>query len=242
MMKKIFAGIVAIAMLFTLAACAWEEDDPIVDNEQSNTDQTNIPDDDNATASQPLIQEPVEEPAPVMEMTVADLTEEEERMTSLLGLAKNIFLYDFTVDDTLQKITAYAYELGEDNTWHRISGAGTYFSEPTGRLALAFDLIGEKISLSTQGESETNRATHVRDDYSTLEDELNEAGMMTITEKRQSTAEIVYGEEILIAIQGITSNHEAASLSVSDFDNPQALLDAGYERAYAVTIIFADKK
>ena len=76
MMKKIFAGIVAIAMLFTLAACAWEEDDPIVDNEQSNTDQTNIPDDDNATASQPLIQEPVEEPAPVMEMTVADLTEE----------------------------------------------------------------------------------------------------------------------------------------------------------------------
>ena len=77
---------------------------------------------------------------------------------------------------------------------------------------------------------------------STLEDELNEAGMMTITEKRQSTAEIVYGEEILIAIQGITSNHEAASLSVSDFDNPQALLDAGYERAYAVTIIFADKK
>lgn len=242
MMKKIFAVIVAIAMLFTLAACAWEEDDPIVDNAQTNTDQPNISDEDNIIADQPLIQEPVEEPAPVMEMTVADLTAEEERMTSLLGTDKSVSLYDFTVDDTLQKITVYAYELGEDGTWHRISGAGTYFTEPTGRLALSFDLIGESITLSTQGKSETNHTTHVRDDYGTLEDELNEAGMMTITEKRQSAAKIVYGKEIPVAIQGITPNYEAASLSISDFDNPQSLLDAGYECAYAVTIIFADKK
>ena len=65
---------------------------------------------------------------------------------------------------------------------------------------------------------------------------------MCIRDRRQSAAKIVYGKEIPVAIQGITPNYEAASLSISDFDNPQSLLDAGYECAYAVTIIFADKK
>lgn len=244
LMKKILAVMIALMLLVTLAACAWEEEDPAVNNGDTEIEQPTVPDENNTPEEnelndQPPDPEPVEEP--VMEMTPAELTDEEEQILSLVGLTNTIAIYDFTADDTLQVITAYAYELGEDGAWHRISGAGTYFSDPQGRLSVAFDLIGESITLSTQGENETNRTTHSREAYENLEEELAEAGIMTITEKRRSAAEIVYGEEILIAIQGMSSNREAESLSLSDFDNPQALLDAGYEQAYALTVVFSDQ-
>ena len=72
LMKKILAAMIALMLLVTLAACAWEEEDPAVNNGDTEIEQPTVSDENNTPEEnepndQPPDPEPVEEP--VMEMT-----------------------------------------------------------------------------------------------------------------------------------------------------------------------------
>lgn len=237
-MKKLLCAILAIALMLGLSACSWEQDEPPVNDNPVNEQPAEQPSQPDPEPADP---EPVVDPQPEtqIQLTPAELSEEEQRIIDLSAASRSLAIYDFTADEQLQKITAYAYQLADDGTWHRISAAGVTFNEPQGRLSIAFDLIGETVSLSVQGEQDTSRARHQRDNADDLSAQLDEEQLITVTEQRDEAAEIVYDEEIPMAIQGMSSDSAIASLSLDDYDNIPALLADGYQQAYALTLVFS---
>ena len=167
-----------------------------------------------------------------MYIETAQLTDEAKGITELLGIDKNYDIYDFKLDDNVKSININLYEL-VDGAWEKLSGGGYYaFDNSKGRIALGFDRIGDGMTIAIQSEDGVSSTIHDSD----IE---NEDNLGLTTSKLSEKKEIVYEEEIPLAIQIATSKNEISSYVVDYFYQPEEYEKFDYEHVYAITVEFS---
>ena len=164
----------------------------------------------------------------------ARLSEEEEAIAGLLGLDAEQRIYDFVLDGTVKSMEFSVYQL-KDAAWEPISDGARIFEDEKGRIAVGFDKIAEGFRLAVQSESHGGADTFVSGE------EHDFADMAVYTTVMDGRREIVYDEEIPLAVQIITAKNEVRSYDPEIFSDPQFCAEGGYEHVYAVTIRFSQK-
>ena len=102
----------------------------------------------------------------------AQLTEEEEKIATLLGLNTQQPIYDFVLDETVQSIQVNTYRLISGEWKLETGGGGQAFSDTTGRIALSFDRLDEGIRIAIQSEHSSGSTEY----DSERNEDLNEIG------------------------------------------------------------------
>ena len=162
----------------------------------------------------------------------AQLTEEEEKIARLLGLNTEQRIFDFELDETVKS----TYRL-IDGEWKLETGGGDQaFSDPDGRIALAFDRLDEGIRITMQSDH-TGGSTEYKSERNEDLDEIGSFATSVLSEK----TEVYYEEEIPLAVQVITSNNQIMSYQVDYFHSPEEYEKLGYEGVFAITIRFSQK-
>lgn len=171
--------------------------------------------------------------APDMYIEPAQLTQVEEDIATLLGATTAMPIYDFKLDSTVQSMTVNAYEL-VDGQWHLFyGGGGRAFTDPEGRLALEYDTIRDGIREAIQSENVSGSSKFESSEPLGLPSDFHRA--TTTLDQRQ---EIVYGQEIPLAVQILTSKNEIRSFDRSYFHHPEEYEKYGYEHVFAITVTF----
>ncbi|MBR3600963.1 MAG: hypothetical protein IKL49_01350 [Lachnospiraceae bacterium] len=166
----------------------------------------------------------------------AQLTEEEEKIASLLGLNTEQRIYDFTLEESVQSIQVNTYRLMDGEWKLEAGGGGQAFSDVEGRIALAFERLDEGLRIAIQSEH-TGGATEYNSERN---EDLNEIGSFATSVLSEKT-EFEYEEEIPLAVQIITSKNEVVSYQVDYFYSPEEYEKLGYEGVFAITIRFSQK-
>ena len=166
----------------------------------------------------------------------AQLTEEEEKIASLLGLNTEQRIYDFTLEESVQSIQVNTYRLMDGEWKLEAGGGGQAFSDAEGRIALAFERLDEGLRIAIQSEH-TGGATEYNSERN---EDLNEIGSFATSVLSEKT-EFEYEEEIPLAVQIITSKNEVVSYQVDYFYSPEEYEKLGYEGVFAITIRFSQK-
>lgn len=171
----------------------------------------------------------------VMYIDKAQLSEQEENITELLGINGEHLMYDFVLDDNVKSIQVNTYEL-INGAWELVSGGGGQaFSDDRGRLALGFENLPEGLRVALQSEhssGSTQYTTESTEDY-TL--------MSRTTSYLNDLTEIIYEEEVPLVLQVLTAKNPVRTYSEEYFFNPDELVKNGYEHIYAITIQFSQK-
>ena len=166
----------------------------------------------------------------------AQLTEEEEKISALLGLNTQQKIYDFEIDDTVQSIQVNTYRLADGEWKLEAGGGGQAFSDVEGRVALSFERLDEGLRIAVQSEH-TGGSTEYKSEHNEDLDKLCSYATSVLSEK----TEFVYEEEIPLAVQIITSKNEVVSYQVDYFNSPEEYEKFGYEGVFAITIRFSQK-
>lgn len=166
----------------------------------------------------------------------AQLTEEEEKFASLLGLNTEQRIYDFTLEESVQSIQVNTYRLMDGEWKLEAGGGGQAFSDVEGRIALSFERLDEGLRIAIQSEH-TGGATEYNSERN---EDLNEIGSF-VTSVLSEKTEFEYEEEIPLAVQIITSKNEVVSYQVDYFYSPEEYEKLGYEGVFAITIRFSQK-
>lgn len=170
-----------------------------------------------------------------MYLRKAELTEEEAAIAELLGSSQNTYLLDFMVDETVRAIELNTYEL-IDGEWQMMSGGERTLTDPSGKIALTFDHIGNGIRTCIQSEH-----TNGSEKY-TSEPQLSSDGMSCSTSYLTDVTAIEYEMEIPLVIQIHTSKNEVFTQTPEyGFYEPESYEAAGYEKVYAITVMFSQK-
>ena len=179
--------------------------------------------------------------APAMYIQPAELDEKEEAVAKLLGADTDQHLFDVVLDGTAKKVSVCIYEL-VDGEWELRSGGGGFSLNEVrddarkGRMAFGFeDLRGEYREALQFGKD----FTAVK--YGSSEDLDDPEGMGRTTSFLSNRTEIVYGQEIPLAIQINTSKNEVVSYFTEYFFHPEEYEKFGYEHVYALTVTFSQE-
>ena len=165
----------------------------------------------------------------------AQLTEEEKSIAELLGADQEYRLYDFYTDDTVKSMQINTYEL-IDGEWHTVAGGeGEVFEDSEGRLALGFDNVADGLRIAIQSEHNNGSTSYFKEGRNDITD--MDYAISALSDRQK----IVYGREIPLVIQIITSKNEVRSYAVDCFFQPEELEKYDYEYVYAVTILFDQK-
>lgn len=169
---------------------------------------------------------------PALYLEKAQLTAQEEAIAELLGEGvKAHQIYDFVVDDTVQRLQTNVYRLA-DGAWERESGGDQVFTDGKGRIAFSFDRIADGVRIALQSEHSGGSSTYHAQPESSL------PGSYATSYLSDRTA-IVYEEEIPLALQVVTDKNEVISYQTDYFFQPEDLDALGYEGVYAITIRFS---
>ncbi len=171
------------------------------------------------------------QPGGGMQLSRAELTEEEESILSLLG-GSRASIFDFTMDESIKTVRIERYELGQDGKWQSFGGGSFALSGKEGRLALSLDPTGNEIRLAVQDEHGTSAIKH---SYPTS----GFAGMSAATSMAPAKTAIVPDQEIPLVVQILTAKDKTVSYSVDYFFHPEEYAQHGYEHVYAVTATFS---
>ena len=166
----------------------------------------------------------------------AQLTEEEEKIAALLGLNTKQRIFDFVLDESVQSIQVNTYRLINGEWKLETGGGGQAFSDMDGRIALDFERLDEGIIIAIQSEH-TGGSTEYESERN---EDLNEIGSFATSVLSEKT-DIVYEEEIPLAVQVITSSNQVMSYQVDYFNSPEEYEKLGYEGVFAITIRFSQK-
>ena len=166
----------------------------------------------------------------------AQLTEEEEKIAALLGLNTKQRIFDFVLDESVQSIQVNTYRLIDGEWKLETGGGGQAFSDMDGRIALDFERLDEGIRIAIQSEH-TGGSTEYESERN---EDLNEIGSFATSVLSEKT-DIVYEEEIPLAVQVITSSNQVMSYQVDYFNSPEEYEKLGYEGVFAITIRFSQK-
>lgn len=165
----------------------------------------------------------------------AQLTAEEQNIAELLGMNLDQRIFDFKVGETVQRVELNAYELIEGE-WQMISGGGGQaFTDTEGRIALEFDHLGEGLREAIQSENVSGSTAWKRD---AIEEP---AGTSRATSLLTQRKQIVYEEEIPLAVQIVTTKNAIRSFDPSYYFHPEEYAEYGYEHVYAVTVRFSQE-
>lgn len=178
------------------------------------------------------------EAAPAMYIQPAELNEEEEAVAKLLGADTDQHLFDVVLDGTAKTVSVNTYVL-EDGQWQLVTGGGGMAlkeGEKKGRMAFGFeDLRGECREALQFGKD----FTAVK--YGSPDDLDDPEGMGRATALLSGRTEIVYEQEIPLAIQINTTKNEVRSYDTEYFFQPEEYEKYGYEHVYALTVTFSQE-
>lgn len=176
------------------------------------------------------------EAAPEMYIQPAELNEEEEAVAKLLGADTDQHLFDVVLDGTAEKVSVNTYVL-EDGQWQLVTGGGGMALKEgvkQGRMAFGFeDLRGECREALQFGKDFTAVKYGPSEEYG---DTLGRA--ISFLSDR---TEIVYGQEIPLAIQINTGLNKIVSYDPEYFFQPEEYEKLGYEHVYALTVTFSQE-
>lgn len=176
------------------------------------------------------------EAAPEMYIQPAELNEEEEAVARLLGADTDQHLFDVVLDGTAKKVSVNTYVL-EGGEWKLVTGGGGMALKEgvkQGRMAFGFeDLRGECREALQFGKD----FTAVK--YGSPEEADDPEGMGRTTSFLSNRTEIVYEQEIPLAIQINTTKNEVLSYDPEYFFQPEEYEKLGYEHVYALTVTFS---
>lgn len=164
----------------------------------------------------------------------AQLTEEEKNIAELLDLNKNQIIFDFVIDDTVKCIQVNTYRLVNGKWELQSGGGGQTFTDTNGRIALDFEKLAEGIGVAIQSEHTSGSTSYERE----LDEELSDIGGYT-TAILSDRTEIIYENEVPLAVQVITSKNKIVSYQVDYFNHPEEYEKLGYEGVFAVTVRFS---
>lgn len=174
--------------------------------------------------------------APEMYIQPAQLSEEEEAVAKLLGADTDQHLFDVVLDGAAKTVSVNTYEL-VDGAWELRSGGGGMAlkeGEKKGRMAFGFeDLRGECREALQFGKDFTAVKYGPSEEYG---DTLGR-GTSFLSER----TEIVYGQEIPLAIQINTGLNKIVSYDPEYFFQPEEYEKLGYEHVYALTVMFSQE-
>lgn len=176
--------------------------------------------------------------APEMYIQPAELNEEEEAVAKLLGADTDQHLFDVALDGTAKTVSVNTYVL-EDGEWKLVTGGGGMALKEgvkQGRMAFGFeDLRGECREALQFGKD----FTAVK--YGSPDDLDDPEGMGRATALLSGRTEIIYGQEIPLAIQINTTKNEVLSYDTEYFFQPEEYGKYGYEHVYALTVTFSQE-
>lgn len=182
------------------------------------------------------------EAAPAMYIEPAELDEKEEAVAKLLGADTDQHLFDVVLDGTAKKVSVCIYEL-VDGKWALRSGGGGLAindieeDDTTLRMAFGFDDLRGKFRQAIQfSNGDFSAVTHTPP-----EEPETEEGMGRTTSYLSNRTEIVYGQEIPLAIQINTTKNEVVSYFTEYFFQPEEYEKFGYEHVYALTVTFSQE-
>ena len=169
-----------------------------------------------------------------MYIEVAQLTEKEQQIASLLGAGSDHLLFDFKVDDQVQSMSVNTYQL-IDGKWEMVSGGARVFDENMGMLALGFDNLAEGLRVALQSEKHNGA-----DKYETeLQEKEGSISRATISLRDKTFIE--YEKEIPLVVQVSTSKNEVRTLTLNDFYTPERYVEEDYDYVYAIAVTFSQK-
>ena len=172
---------------------------------------------------------------PVMYIQPAQLTKAEQDMADLMGVNLDDHIFDFKVDDTVRKISVNAYEL-VDGQWELFyGGGGRPFTDSKGRLMVDFDDLEKGLRDAIQSENH-NGSTKIE-----TKTEIDTTGMHRATSMLSQKTQIVYDQEIPLAVQILTTKNEIRSYDTTYFFHPEDYEQYGHDHVYAVTVIFSQE-
>lgn len=177
------------------------------------------------------------EAAPSMYIEPAKLNEKEEAVAKLLGADTDQHLFDVVLDGTAKKVRTAVYEL-EDGEWHARSAGNMALNEDSkkGRMAFGFEDLRGEYREAVQFEKDFSAMKH-----SPSEEPETEEGMSRTTALLSNRTEIVYGQEIPLAVQVFTTKNEVTSYDPEYFFQPEEYEKLGYEHVYALTVTFSQE-
>ncbi|ERK30101.1 hypothetical protein [Clostridium intestinale] len=166
----------------------------------------------------------------------AELTKLEDDIVKLVGDYENQIIYDFNLDEKVQSIQISIYEL-KDNKWDsNIGRLSQEFTDIKGRLSLNFNNFFYGYRIAFQSEN-SNASTK----FST-EKPAEPSTMGQLSSFLDSKSEITYEKEIPLVVQGVTSGNTMTAHTVDYFYTPEKYKELGYDRVYAVTVLFSEKQ
>ena len=164
----------------------------------------------------------------------ARLTQEERGILELAGVSPGN-IYDFRVDGRAEGLSIRTYRL-ENGEWvPAVDFQGFYaLDDEEGRLLLRMGALaqgGEARMALRRGDGVAGSS------YERPREELPE-GTQVATSHLAERTEVVYGEEIPLAIQITTRTNAVTSYVTEYFFQPEAYEGKGYDAVYAVTATF----
>ena len=176
--------------------------------------------------------------APSMYIRPAELDEKEKAVAQLLGADRDQHLFDVVLDGTAKKVRTAAYELA-GGEWHvRLAGSlALKEGEKKARMAFGFEDLRGEYREAVQFEKDFRAAKH-----GSSEELDDPEGMSRATSFLTKRTEIVYDEEIPLAVQvNTTSEDGVICYGVEQFFNPEEYEALGYEHVYALTVTFSQE-
>lgn len=175
--------------------------------------------------------------APAMYIEPAQLDEKEEAVAKLLGADTDQRLFDVALDGTAKKVRTAVYEL-EDGEWHVRSAGNLALNEGSkkGRMAFGFEDLRGDYREAVQFEKDFSAVKH-----GSPEELETEEGMGRTISFLSNRTEIVYGQEVPLAVQVNTTKNQVTSYDPEYFFQPEEYEKYGYEHVYALTVTFSQE-
>lgn len=168
-----------------------------------------------------------------LKIETALLTEDESNLFKLMGVDNNSQIFDYTVDGNVKSCHINIYILDENLKWEECGGSAWPVENLNGRIAIS-GMENQKIRIAYQDENAGNAWTSNLDVFNLpFEDATGKASTISWKE----TSDIVYEQEIPLAIQILTSSNEVSTYGLESFYDTQKL--KGHDIVIAVTITFS---
>ena len=165
------------------------------------------------------------------EMTIfpAGFTAKERDLMWLLGKENDQHIFDFLPGKDVKTMDITVWKLN-GKEWEELHKSSRQFVDERGRIAFEFDNIGEYISIALQSETNSGRVTNTGKEVAMR--------VSATTSCLNKTEKIVYGKEIPLIVQVVTTKNMVTAHGVESFENPEVYLTDNYEYVYAVTVKF----
>lgn len=168
-----------------------------------------------------------------MSIQTATLSQEEQRLLSLLDSSDYIF--DYNADKNLQSVSVQCYKLDENSQWVPVSGGGKYnVSSSTGRIAILFHNLADNLKIRFQSSEGGVTGSGKTVQQQTVLPENMQLENIVATQQ-----DIVYDQEIPLIIQCQMPKNEYTAYKITDFSHPERFAQQGIHTVYALTIRFS---